>query len=102
MKPHYLILKSGHYSSDEDKPSFKSSEDVYKEIGYDRAELMARNPAYEHTCAIRMSLALLKAGIPFQGRLRIKEGQFKGSYVEPGAIENYHNSKKSGQRQRSV
>ena len=32
-----------------------------------------------------MSLALLKTGIPFTGRLKIKAGQFKGKYIELGA-----------------
>lgn len=34
MKPHYPILKSNHYSSDRMSPTYKSGEDVYKEIGY--------------------------------------------------------------------
>ena len=85
MKPNHLTLKSNHYSSDWAKPNYKSAEDVYKEIGYDINTLTARNPAYENTCAVRMSLALLKSNIQFSGRLRIKAGTYKGKMIEPGA-----------------
>jgi len=86
MKLPYHVLKALHYSSDKDKPSFKTAEEVYEKIGYDHGELLKQNPQYENTCAIRMSLALMKAGVPFQGRLKIKTGRLKGRYVEPGAI----------------
>lgn len=86
MKPSYLTLKVGHYSSDESNPSFKKTRNVYAEIGYDYDELVRQNPQYENTCAIRMSLALLNAGVSFAGRLPVKAGRFKGRLLEPGAV----------------
>ncbi len=85
MKTHYALLKSKHYSSDRSSSSFKSGEDVYEEIGYELDDLIKQNPAYENTCAIRMSLALIKFGIQFTGRLKIKNGPYKGRVIEPGA-----------------
>ncbi len=85
MRVHYSILKSKHYSSDRMNPSYKSGEDVYKEMGYNLDNLMRQNPAYENTCAVRMSLTLIKSNINFLGRLKIKNGQHKGKLIEPGA-----------------
>lgn len=85
MKIKYALLKSKHYSSDRVNSSYMSGEDVYKEIGYGLDDLMRQNPAYENTCAVRMSLALLKAGVRFTGRLRIKDGSYKGETIEAGA-----------------
>ena len=85
MKVNYALLKSKHYSSDRVKSSYISGENVYKEIGYNLDDLMKQNPAYENTCAIRMSLALMKSGIQFSGRLKIKDGPHKGKMIEPGA-----------------
>lgn len=48
-------------------------------------ELIKRNPVYVNTCAVRVSLALLKTGVSFTGRLPVKEGDFKGKKVEAGA-----------------
>ena len=85
MKPSYKKLKSNHYSSNENARNFVDGQLLYSEIGYSRQSLLRRNRAYRNTCAVRMSLALLKTGIPFAGRLKIKSGQFKGKYIEPGA-----------------
>ncbi len=85
MKVNYALLKSKHYSSNESSASFKSQEDVYSEFGYNFDDLMMQNPAYENTCAVRMSLALIKAGVRFTGRLKIKDGPHKGKMIEPGA-----------------
>lgn len=85
MKVNYALLKSQHYSSDRSSPRFLSGEDVYKEIGYSLDILMKQNPAYENTCATRMSLALIKAGVRFSGRLAIKSGPYKGRMIETGA-----------------
>lgn len=85
MKVNYAFLKSKYYSSDRMSSSYVSGEDVYKEIGYNLNELTRQNPAYENTCAVRMSLALIKAGVSFVGRLKIKNGLYKGKMIEPGA-----------------
>jgi len=85
MKPMFHVVKFFHYSSNPNNPSYKSAGDVFEEIGYDFEDLTKRSSQYNNTCAIRMSLALLKTGVVFSGRLRIKEGKFKGRSVEPGA-----------------
>lgn len=85
MKPLYSILRNNHYSSDSYSPDFVSAEDVYKEIGYSLNDLYKQNRAYENTCAVRMSLALIMSSVPFHGRLKIKAGPYKGWMVETGA-----------------
>jgi hypothetical protein len=85
MKPTFSTLKSNHYSSDPNSSSYKSGKDVYKEIGYDIDALVAQNAGYANTCATRMSLALIKSSVPFSGRLKIKDGKYKGQFVETGA-----------------
>lgn len=85
MKPQFFSLKQNHYSSDETKPSYKSVSEVYSEIGYEAAKLVHQDPNYGNTCAVRMSLALMKSGISIKGRLKIKGGRFAGRSVEPGA-----------------
>src|SRR5690606_1973742 len=62
-----------------------SSEDFYNEIGIDFDKLTNSNPGYINTCAARMSLALLKAGVPISGRIKIKSGKFSGRSIEPEA-----------------
>lgn len=56
-------------------------EDLYREIGWDD---LIDNPSYENTCAIRMSLALIKSGMHIPGRLSIKKGPYKGRLIEMG------------------
>lgn len=85
MRPAYLTLKSQHYSSEFHKAGYVSAEALYKEIGYDIEDLKKQNAGYANTCATRMSLALLKSGVQFSGRLRIKDGPYKGRTIEPGA-----------------
>jgi hypothetical protein len=85
MKPHYALLRQHHYSSRKTSQSYVAEQEVYKEIGYDFDALIKQNPAYLNTCAVRMSLALIKAGVNFAGRLKIKEGPYKGQMIEPGA-----------------
>ncbi|HAW92363.1 MULTISPECIES: T6SS effector amidase Tae4 family protein [unclassified Arsukibacterium] len=85
MKPSYATLKKNHYSSNDMNPSYVGAIDAYQEVGYDINELIKQNPGYVNTCALRMSLALLKSGVQFTGRLRIKTGEFTGRSFEPGA-----------------
>jgi hypothetical protein len=85
MKPAYQTLKQNHYSSNTASESYVSEWDLFDELGYDYDALYKENPAYANTCAVRMSLALLKSSVPFSGRLRIKTGVYKGRYFEPGA-----------------
>ena len=65
--------------------AFVDAEALYKEIGYSYDNLVQQNPGYVNTCAVRMSLALIKSGTDFVGRLKIKEGPHKGRTIEPGA-----------------
>jgi hypothetical protein len=84
----FSTLKSNHYSSNEYSSDFKDKTEVYKEIGYDYETLVKQNSQYKNTCAVRMSLALLKSGIHFDtpvSRLAIKEGTYKGRFVATGA-----------------
>jgi hypothetical protein len=85
MKPTYEELKKNYYSSNELTNNFVDGETLYSEIGYNQDALIQQNPAYVNTCATRLSLALLKAGVLFTGRLPIKAGEFKGSAIETGA-----------------
>lgn len=56
--------------------------ELFKEIGWDD---LINNAAYENTCAIRISLALIKCGITIpDGRMQIKKGVYKGKRIEPG------------------
>lgn len=85
MKPTYQSLKSNYYSSNELQPNYKSGSDLYAEMGIDHDKLMNQNPAYINTCAARVSLALLKSGVSFVGRLPVKGGKFSGKKIETGA-----------------
>lgn len=85
MKPTYAKLKQHHYSSNELAPGFVDADSLFKEIGYDYEELIQQNPAYVNTCAVRMSLALIKSGVDLIGRMKIKDGAHKGKTLEPGA-----------------
>lgn len=55
---------------------------LYEEVG--RSDLNA-NPSFYDTCAVRMSVALLRAGVKLPGaRMVAKEGRLKGKRIEPG------------------
>jgi len=85
MKPLFNQLKKNHYSANYSSPEYLSAGELYAEIGYDINILTNENIGYSNTCAVRMSLALIKSGIQFQGRLRIKKGIYKGRTIEAGA-----------------
>jgi Type VI secretion system (T6SS), amidase effector protein 4 len=85
MKPTFASLKKNHYSSNELMSNFLDAESLYEEIGYSQENLIRQNQGYINTCATRMSLALLKSGVQFSGRLIVKTGSLKGKYIEPGA-----------------
>lgn len=54
---------------------------LFREIGWDD---LIPNPSYQDTCAIRVSLALIRSGITIPGRIAIKTGPHKGKMIEPG------------------
>lgn len=72
----YRVLQGNFYSNKDVKPP-----ELFKELGW---EDLIGNPSYENTCAIRVSLALIKCGMHIPGRLRIKKGQHKNKLVEMG------------------
>jgi hypothetical protein len=62
--------------------SYVSHDDLFREIGWDD---LIKNPAYENTCATRVSLALIKCGVTIpHARLPIKKGPYKHHLIEPG------------------
>lgn len=54
---------------------------LYSSLGWD--DLIGK-PEWANTCAVRMSLALLEAGMRPAGRVQIKKGDLEGHWVEPG------------------
>ena len=85
MRPSFAALKANHNSSTKGVTNYLSGAALYTEIGHDIDKLMDQNSAYENTCAVRMSLALIKAGFGVRGRIKIKAGPHAGKSVEPGA-----------------
>lgn len=76
MKPLFAALKANHMGS-----TMLASQ-VYAEIGHPGLD---QKPEWANTCAIRMSIALIGAGMKIRpGRLKIKAGRFNGEMVEPG------------------
>lgn len=55
---------------------------LFRLLGWDD---LIKNPTYANTCAIRVSLALLRSGVHIPGgRLQVKIGAHKGTMIEPG------------------
>lgn len=76
MRPQFHALERNYPRKD----SIERAQ-LFQEIGW---EDLIDNTAYHNTCAIRMSLALIKTGIHVPGRIAIKKGPFKGKRIEPG------------------
>jgi Type VI secretion system (T6SS), amidase effector protein 4 len=82
MKIPFNVLKLHYPRSHEiDRPA------LFREIGWDD---VVNNPAFENTCAIRVSLALIKSGIKVPGRMRIKTGPYKDELIEMGQANLSH------------
>jgi hypothetical protein len=74
--PLFAALTANHMGHDVLMPQ------VYDVIGHPE---LALDPVWGNTCAIRMSIALIGAGVKIRpGRLKIKAGRFKDEWVEPG------------------
>jgi hypothetical protein len=58
-----------------------SMSELYGQLGWDD---LIKNPAYANTCAVRVHLACLAAGLSIPGRIKIKKGPYKGHFIEPG------------------
>jgi hypothetical protein len=54
---------------------------LYAQLGWDD---LVKNPAYANTCAVRVHLACMAAGLRIPGRIKIKKGPQKGQLIEPG------------------
>lgn len=85
MRPTFANLKQNHYSSNELSTSFVDAVALFNEMGHNYENLLKQSPDYVNTCAVRMSLALIKSDVTFVGRIKIKEGPYKGKMIEPGA-----------------
>ncbi|GAB3436687.1 type VI secretion system amidase effector protein Tae4 [Massilia solisilvae] len=72
----YAVLRSKY----PDRRSV-STEELYQWIGHPEHIGI---PAWENTCAVRMSLALIRAGVPVQGeRLLVQAGECQGKLLQP-------------------
>jgi hypothetical protein len=76
MKPSYINLKTNFSSN-----RVVLKEALFTEIGW---QGLIPNMNYDDTCAIRMSLALIKSGMTIPGRMAIMAGKYKGKLIEPG------------------
>jgi len=62
--------------------------ELFREIGWDD---LIDNDVYANTCAIRVSLALIKSGVTIpDARMRIKAGTHRGKRIEPGQSKLSH------------
>ncbi len=76
----YSTLRTNFDSSNDFRWDYLGQKDLFEEIGW---EAFVGNPFYENTCAIRMSLALLKSGYEVtSGSHRILAGPYKGKRIE--------------------
>lgn len=74
MKPSFQVLQQ-HY------PAAGTRDELYALIGWSD---LVNNPAFLDTCAIRMSMGLLGAGVTLpQARMLAKNGTLKGKRIEP-------------------
>jgi hypothetical protein len=76
-----VSVRFSQLSNQYPRPRKMSRQDLFKELGW---EDLLNNPTYKNTCATRMSLCLLKAGVSLPGRMAIKKGPLKGKLIEPG------------------
>jgi hypothetical protein len=75
IRPAYQLLRQQY-------PRSETREVLFADIGWSD---LTKNPAFWDTCAIRMSAALLRAGVSLPGaRMQAKAGTIKGRWIEPG------------------
>jgi len=75
MKPPFAVLMQ-HY------PRTELREVLYGQIGWSD---VVSHPAFQDTCAIRMSIALVRAGMPLTGaNMAAKAGALKNRQIETG------------------
>jgi hypothetical protein len=74
-------------------PSKYARDDLFDELGWPD---LKSNTTYHNTCAIRLHYCLIKSGVnDLDGRLKIKAGPHKGSWIEPGQVKLSNLIKKS-------
>ncbi|APA68117.1 T6SS effector amidase Tae4 family protein [Janthinobacterium sp. 1_2014MBL_MicDiv] len=82
MKPAFITLRENYSSVDA-----VGQVALFGEIGW---EDLIDQENFRNTCAIRVSLALIKSGVRLKGRMAIRKGPFKGALIEPGQARLSH------------
>lgn len=86
MRPTFQRLLYGY-------PKSEKREVLFGQIGWSD---IANNTAFLDTCAIRMSIGLLRAGVTLPGaRMKANAGPLKGRRIEPGQAKLSHILKRS-------
>lgn len=76
----FQTLQLNYSSSNPGSMRYVSRENLFKEIGWDE---FLDNNNYANTCAIRVSLAMIKSGLSVNnGSHRVLDGQLKGKRIE--------------------
>lgn len=76
----YQTLRANYAPSTPSRDGYVSLSDLYTQIGW---QDFITDPNYQNTCAIRISLALVKSGFPLSaGSHRILSGEHKGKRVQ--------------------
>ena len=63
------------------KKSVLAGAQLYESIGHPE---LSQNMYWQNTCAVRLSLALIAAGMSVPGHMKILAGRFKGRQFQPG------------------
>ena len=82
MKPAFIKLRENYASVDAVDQAV-----LFGEIGW---EDLIDKDNFNNTCAIRVSLALIKSGIKLRGRMAIRKGRSRGPYRHRAAIGRRH------------
>ncbi|XUY29437.1 type VI secretion system amidase effector protein Tae4 [Agrobacterium sp. rho-8.1] len=80
MRVNFDTLYANYPSSDVSRGTHVSQKDLFKEMGWDD---FIGNPNYNNTCAIRVSIALVKSGVNIvPSSHKIQKGPFAGKGVQ--------------------
>lgn len=80
MKPLFNTFKRNHATIES-----LSTTELHAELGDESGKAAAHGPATPDTSALRMSLALIKSGLSFTGRVALSSGPNAGRSVEINA-----------------
>lgn len=78
MKPSYSIVRRNYYL-----PNRVDRQELFAEIGHPG---LGKSPAWVNTCAIRLSLALVKSDVVLPGHMVIQLGKYKGRRIEQNVV----------------